>query len=96
MKFEFEIDENEVLGMLRDYFDNRITMDMVKDIVLKDEYVVSQIIMWGVTETETRSACVEPLAKKFSGMRWPMNGSSKEDKEEFQTKWDKAMGSGEA
>jgi len=98
MKITFEIDENKVLQMLRDYYEERITMEMVKDIVLKDEGVIANIYMWGHDETETRSACVDAIVHKLMGLRdqclnyhWPCYGDSDEYKTDFHTKWDKAM-----
>ena len=91
MKITFEVDENEVLGMLQTYYDDRITMDMTMNLVLKDEGVLANIFMWGYDETETRSTSVNVLTKKFINMWWPLGGDSDSYKKEFQIKWDKAM-----
>lgn len=91
MIITFEIDENQVLEMLQGSYDDKITMKMVTDLVLKSEGVIAMIYMWGHDETETRSQCVDVLAKKFTGMSWPLYGDTDDYKKEFHAKWDKAM-----
>lgn len=83
------VDVLEVLNTLNDWFDARITKQMVRDL-LEDEGLFNEIAENGL-DTVAREMCIEMLGKKVTGMRWPMNGDTQTYKDEFHSKWDKAM-----
>lgn len=87
---EVDIDEKEVLSELRSWFDSRINMKMVQEIVLQDKRAVLEIAEAGM-DTVCRDMCVDVLSHKFVGKCWPMNGDSEEYKESFHKKWNEEI-----
>ena len=82
---------NDVLIVINDWVDVRITKEMVKEVLDEDEGLFSEIARFGIYDTVSREMAADALAQKFTGMDWPINGDSQATKDEFDKRWQKAM-----
>ena len=91
MKFEFEVDENEVLAMLQEHFDSRITLAMVKTHVCTNLEVMFEAYQKGIIDTLVRENCAHALSKALTGQRWPTFGNDEGFKKTHRAAWEAAM-----
>ena len=91
MERVFSVNVNEVVAVLNDWVDDRITKEMVKEILDEEQDLFAEIAQWGIHDTVSREMFADKLANKFTGMDWPIGADSKKIKDEFTKKWQEAM-----
>ena len=91
MLIQIEVNEDEVLGYLRDAFDKRITMEMVMTHVMSGRDLPLDLYKWGVGDTEVMERCACALSKALTGLPWPLNRDSQEIKDAHESKWNQIM-----